>query len=451
MRASVIVVTVAMLLWGTFFIELGVFLGIGILLSLGVIYASVAKNFALDTIGILLLANVVYWIASGMAVGGLVPASFVNMKLYTGEGRIFISLIPLLALSFAAVHHWDFKTIVKQLYLIALASIGLYFIWLVTKTSLLSGAGHADEFHGFLSSHTGSGTFFGAFAVFFMIYTYERRSMWQFVVALLLLGPMFSSGSREALLGCMAAFAWYWGVKRKHPRIMVAIAIGMIAMIPIVSSMSNKTYSRTIGIVNWDTMEGIINQTKAGIRSDWQIGDWSPAEDTGNLESGDVTTLVRVMLWVYASKRFIDSPVFGMGWGRFNDQQMVMADVPGVGALGTGGNRIFSTGNAHNAYFQLASESGLIGLVLYLSLWLMLFMRCLQAEKVFKPFQTQRSYYVACQGLVIYILACALTGHALASPSVMVPVVTILGVGIAHYRTVIKRANAREVEVLLNA
>ena len=257
---------------------------------------------------------------------------------------------------------------------------------------------------------------------------------------------MFSSGSREALVGCMAALGWYWGIKRKHPKVMVAASLVILLMIPVTGSMSNKTYNRTIGMLSWETVDGIISQAKYGIGRDWQVGDWSPESDTDNLESGDVTTLVRIMLWVYASKRFVDSPLFGMGWGRFNDKSPVMVEVPILGTFMGNGEQVFSTANAHNSYFQLLSESGLVGLSMYLLMWLMIYLRCLKAEKIFTPFRTERSYYVACQGLVIYILVCALTGHALASPSVMVPVVTILGMGLAHYRNVVRIAPQQAAE-----
>lgn len=441
MRLTSAVLMVFTLMWGTFFIETGISLFIGLLVCLGVIYVSLAKNNPIDTVGVVVLANVIYWIAHGFIVDALDLSSFLDPKLYSGEGRIFLSLLPLFALCCCAFKIWDLKASVFTLYTVGIASIVIYVIWLGTGTTMLSGPGHADEFHGFLSSHTGSGTFFGALAVFFIIYTAERQRLLELMVALLLLGPMFSSGSREALVGAMAALGWYWGIKRKHPRIMVAVCLGALLMIPVVGSMSNKTYNRTVGLISWDTVDGIVDQAKVGINSDWQIGDWSPEEDTGNLESGDVTTLVRIMLWVYASKRFIDSPFVGMGWGRFNDTQLVMTEVPFMSTAAEG-NKLFSTANGHNSYFHVLAESGLFGLLLYMAVWVMIFTRSVKAERLFRPYQSIRSYYVACQGLVIYILICALTGHALASPSVMVPVVTILGIGLAFYRNAVKVAAA---------
>lgn len=439
MSGTYVRVMVGLMLWGVFSISLGIFFALGLLLCAASIYVSIARNLEIDTIGILVLANVAYWILSGFSVDALDIASFLNPKFYTGEGRILLSLVPLLALCFVSVGTQEFKGALKNILLIGFASMGIYLIWAVTHTPMLAGEGHADEFHGLLTSHTGSGTFFGCIAIFCILFNAERRSIIWLVVSLLLLAPMFSSGSREALVGSVAAMGWYWGLKRKHPRILAVVALIILILIPTAGTMSNKTYNRTFGMLSWETVESIVDQTKYGIQTDWAVGDWTPDGGTDNLESGDVTTLVRIMLWVYATKRFLDSPVFGMGWGRFNDQNLVMLEVEPVLAVAGEGEQVFSTSNAHNSYFQLLSESGILGVVLYLSLWITMYFRCYKAEKIFFPLQTERAYYVACQGLVVYILVCALTGHALASPSVMVPVVTIIGVGVAYFRTVIKR------------
>lgn len=438
-KSSLVNVTTGLLLWGVFFLELALPLALGLLLSASLIYVSIAKNLELDTIGMVLLGSIFYWIASAFAVDALDLSSFLNPRFYGGEGRIFISLMPLVALCFVAVGSRELLSTIRNLQLIAAAGLGLYLIWMVTGTSLLSGPGHSNEFHGFLSSHTGAGTFFGALAVFFIVFNAEKKSPILLLLSLLLLLPSLATASREAMVGSMAALAWYWGLKRRRPAVLIAVALGgLLLLLPLLGTMSDKTYNRTIGILDWSTIEGIGSQAKAGIRSDWVVGDWTAESSAENLQSGDVTTLVRIMLWVYASKRFVDSPLFGMGWGRFNDEDLFMLDGPPLLSVAAEGKKVFSTTSAHNSYFHLLAESGLIGITLYLAMWIMLYRRCAKAEDLFHPVRSVAAYYVACQGLIIYILVCGLTGHALASPSVMVPVVTIVGVGIAYYRTAVK-------------
>jgi hypothetical protein len=429
--------TALLLLWGVFFLELKVLLALGILLSVALILTSLAQQHRLDKIGVLVLANMLFWLASGFSVGAISLSSFVNPRFYEGDGRVFIALIPLLLFCITPVSIWEFKRIQKHILFISVSSILIYLFWLITHTPLLSGTGHLDEFHGFLTSHTGSGTFFGTFAAFMVAYAAEKRKPWLLVMSCLLLGPVFSSGSREAMLGVAAVLAWYWGLKRKHVKPLIAVAVLVLVALPFTSKMDNKSYNRNIAIFNAEQVEAVIRQTQAGIRSDWVMGDWTASSNNENLESGDVTSLVRIMLWVYATKRLIESPVFGMGWGRFNDLYLVMSNTR-LSSLAVGGQQVFSAASAHNSYFQLLAETGLIGFGLYFSVWIWIYLRSLKAEKLFKHIQSVRAYYVGCQALVVYILVCALTGHALASPSVMLPVVTILGVGLAFYRSSLK-------------
>jgi O-antigen ligase len=346
----------------------------------------------------------------------------------------------LLTLSFAVVDGAAFRATIKTLSAIAIATAVLYLISVLLNIPQLYGEGHPDEYHGLLASHTGAGTFFGCIAVFIILFVAEKRSRVLLLLSFLLLAPLIASASREALTGVLAAFAWYWGWKRKHPKVvptvMVVLAVSLLTLMLAADSMSSKTYNRTIGLLSLDMVESIADQTEIGIRSDW-----APGSGVEDLASGDVTSLSRIMMWVYATKRFLSSPIFGMGWGRFNDRELIMLDVSPILSVASGGEKIFSAGSAHNSYFHLLAESGLIGILLYLPMWLMLYLRCVRAESVFYPFQSMRSYYVACQGLIIYIVFCAFTGHALASPSVMIPVVTIVGVGIAHYRTILKVAH----------
>lgn len=444
-RFTLATATVFFLLWGAFFIELQVPLIIGLMMAVYSIGLALLGKLRMDKIGILLFANIAYWLISGFLVGAITPLDLVNMKLYNGDGRIFISLVPLLLLTVIGITEGDFRRIIKILLVIAVSSLAIYITWLGTHTTYLSGPGHADEFHGFLTSHTGSGTFFGAIATFTLIYGYEKRSWRITLLGIALLGPMYSSGSREALLAVMIMMAWYFVIRRPSPGIVLGGTLAFMLMVAIAPSvMSNKDYNRTFGLLSWNFVESMVNQAERGLRSDWQTGDWSPAgDDEENLESGDVTTLVRIQLWTYAAKRFFDSPLFGMGWGRFNDRNVILVDMPGVLTFAPGGTQTLSTSNAHNSYFHLASESGLIGLVMYISVWVWMYIRVHRGSKILHSFRNTRAYLVACEGLIVYALACALTGHALASPSVMIPVLCIVGTGIAYLRTVLRPAQMK--------
>jgi O-antigen ligase len=193
-------------------------------------------------------------------------------------------------------------------------------------------------------------------------------------------------------------------------------------------------------LISTDFVQSTLEQAEMGLHSDWAVGDWTTGgEDEENLEEGDVTSLVRILLWSYSIRKLIASPVFGLGWGRFNDTNLVLVGVPGIIDFAADGEQRLSTSNAHNSYFHVLAESGLLGLFLLLALWIILYRRFGRACRLLNDFAELRAYFVACQGLIVFALSCSLTGHALASPSIMIPVLTMLGAGIAFLRTNVKR------------
>jgi O-antigen ligase len=230
------------------------------------------------------------------------------------------------------------------------------------------------------------------------------------------------------------------------------MVVGGILFVTLPSFISQKTYERTYGLLSWSFVTSAIAQAERAIKSDWQTGDWTAETGTESLEEGDVTSLVRIQLWVYATKRFLASPLFGMGWGRFNDRNIHLIDAPPFLSVAARGGQVISPETAHNSYFHLAAESGIIGLVMYLSLWGIIYYRCQRAIQLMKSIDELRAFFIAAQALIVFILTCALTGHALGSPSVMLPTMVILGVAVSFLRGNLYRAeNVRLVPMARSA
>ena len=82
MQYRVITLNVFFLLWGTFFLELQIPLLLGLMLSINTIATCFFYKGAMDKIGILLLANIAYWVTSGFLVGSISWIDFLNIKLF---------------------------------------------------------------------------------------------------------------------------------------------------------------------------------------------------------------------------------------------------------------------------------------------------------------------------------------------------------------------------------
>ena len=156
--------------------------------------------------------------------------------------------------------------------------------------------------------------------------------------------------------------------------------------------------------------------------------------------------VIRVYLWKYAINLFQKSPLTGVGFARYNDTDLDYVGIPYVAQLATSGEAYYgsgirweseqkmtSTGNAHNSYLHILAETGLIGLVLFLILWIKMFMAVEPGPQT-SPDDFARAYAVGCQAMIICLAIGALAGHALGAPSGGILLTTMIGAWLAFKR-----------------
>jgi O-antigen ligase len=407
-----------------FLLKFGVVLALGLLLAVMVWYALVWRHLSMDKVGYLVILNYLYWIVSGFLVGALTLAIVASPSFYAGEGRIFVYYVPLLLFSVYAARRRDIGFITRFLVWTAMASLPLFMIWAVTGASFLAG-GKARNFFGFLTSHTGAGTFFATIFLFLVICGLEskRRPLTLLGVAMLL--PVFGSASREALVGLLVASGWYgWqNLKAKTVAYILLIAAIGVAALPVVAP---HTYNRTVSAMSPETVQAIENVV--------ETAQWEPGQAT-DLDPEQHNILIRFLYWKYSLKLTRESPLFGIGFGRWNDVDVQIERVGGdLVGLGLSGKRVTEVHHAHNSYLHVLSETGLLGLALLISLWVTLLRRVRRAIARHAASRDVSAYLKACEGIIVFALIAALFGHALASPSLGIPALTVVGIGISYDR-----------------
>lgn len=415
----------ALLIWGIFLLKLQLPIMLGLLAAvIGIVILLVTRKGRMDYIGGLVLLNFGYWLYSGLAIGSIAPLDLISIPFLNGEGRIFTSYFPLLLFSLAYVREYNLRALKNMILLMAMGSFVLYLLWMPTHAGFLSEGG-ADNFVGFLSSHTGSGTFFSFLAIFLIVYGYETRDWKAMAWGLLCLGPLFGSASREALLAFLVFGAWYMIKLRKWKIGAVSVLLLALAVssLPVIAP---HTWARTSGLFSMDLVDNIIDTAKTS--------EWEPGDGDIMLEGRQQNVLTRITFWTYALGRFAESPLVGIGFGRYNDTFLHFSGLEGLVYLATDGEKNLSVGNAHNSYIHLLCESGLIGLFLMLWLWIALYIRFGRAARTFKHLRLSLALFRACQGLVVFCMFAALTGHALGAPSLMIPVGTTFGIALAYHR-----------------
>ena len=413
-----------MFIISVYFMAFPVFLSFLFVILVGFLLLFLFKSSKVDSIVIILITNIIYWLISGWTSGGMVFENIFSPEFYNdGEGRIFLYYIPLLTLLLTPVSFWRrFQLTRKVSFLLALALF-------ITIHAMVTYSGSSD-FSGFLTHHSGAGTFIGALFSYLFFYGINVKSKRMVGLALLLLIPLVFSHSREAWIGCLLVFVWWYVVKKTFSlkkmfiyALFVPISMFLFSFTPAYESKVKPLMSSSV-----------LSIVPKLIQSD----DWVPDDGMKYFKEGN-NMLMRIRYFVYASKLFASSPFVGVGFARFNDTQAVSLSIPFF-AIITKGNRVSNVQHAHNSYLQFLAETGLLGLGLILWLWLAMYKRLEKYKRTFRYDTVLSSNFVAAQAVIVFVFGSALTGHAMAAPSLGFIALVLIGLSLCVGRSELKIA-----------
>lgn len=150
----------------------------------------------------------------------------------------------------------------------------------------------------------------------------------------------------------------------------------------------------------------------------------------------DLSALTRFSLWEKAITLFRNSPILGIGFGRYNDvlwnfDRVPLTGRPGIFAMYTMNNFAFNDTNAHSSYLHFLAETGIIGLILIISFWLTCFIIVFKGYRFTKDIFSKK-VYLSVLGCILTLFALSITENYMTAPTVMtcISVITSLAVGL---------------------
>ncbi len=87
--------------------------------------------------------------------------------------------------------------------------------------------------------------------------------------------------------------------------------------------------------------------------------------------------------WPRGLFAFLRSPIFGIGVGALNDFPLVLKE-DSLLQLNAGGNIIYDSSHAHHTYLHILGEQGIVGLFLFLMMWVH-FYRFIKELEIWTP------------------------------------------------------------------
>lgn len=150
----------------------------------------------------------------------------------------------------------------------------------------------------------------------------------------------------------------------------------------------------------------------------------------------DLSALTRISLWEKAIALFKNSPILGIGFGRYNDvlwgfNRIPLTGKPGIFAMYTASNFNFNDTNAHSSYLHFLAETGVIGLVLIISFWIVCFVIVFKGYR-FAEDNFSKAVYLSVLGSILTLFALSITENYMTAPTVMtcVSLITSLAIGL---------------------
>ncbi len=265
-------------------------------------------------------------------------------------------------------------------------------------------------FFGWYHAHNTAGGAYAIAVVMALAFAQESNLGWKqklfrrALVICCLIG-LLNTYSRGAWIGFVAGAAVILPIRKLGQTMKVALLIGVPAVLIVAMSSSMVARLDTFS----DPYEG--------------------------------TAAVRLDLWAEAWNDFANSPIVGMGYGRYNDIFEEFSGVRGILWVATKGIVISDDSHAHNSYLHFLAEGGILGLWVTMFVWW-----CAWKELSFfeSHFPRSQLYWLekAAKACLVVALVQALTEHIIGRGSVVLILDALLGMILAAARMEARTAKA---------
>lgn len=330
----------------------------------------------------------VYCVFSAMMTG-LGVSDIFGYQAIRYDANIFYSFLPFFVISSASVRLSEVDRWIRAISLFApIAYI----------------AAGAVEFPLF-ESHNGAGGYFMVLMAYALgRFVVDGPRGWRLPLILLFFALIVSDsrGSLVAVLGIFIAFKVFVRFPRAS-RIMVILSVlGTIIFLAYTYSLWRQN-----GSVYLYSYIG-FGQEVAGLG----LEDIFVGERPG-------TVLHRLLfLFPMAIDVFLHSPIFGVGFTRFDDYPFQYLDIIGLFSINVTNSVLHTNLHAHNSYLHILAEMGLVGISLF----------GLLIRGIFRVFRHDRRVGVPVCFMLGALLIASFTEHRFTTPSQAAPVFLMIGI-----------------------
>jgi len=392
-------------------------LSIIIVVFLGLIFFLYSRKITSYHYPVLLVLTLIYiYIIISYFFSGQYLSNFFSYNFLRTDGNFFFCYILFFALAipffdYKKVANYYFKFIFFVFSVFSLIGI-IEFLTGYTAYMIQDSTDRGKMFMGLNIAHNATGSIYALVSIFALIFFLEEKAkkikiLYSIVFLLCVTGLFLSKSTGSYIAFFVAAIFVLWMHFKSVKKFFLTLSVLIIISIPVL--WVTHAFERFIQIF----------QTKG-------------------------TAAVRLELWEKAWNLFSKSPVFGVGFGRFNDIVSVfhenLAGREGILSVFLHPRFYYGSDHAHNSYLQFLAETGIIGLGLLLFFWCLCFQIIFKALKLAKDDYSKKAFLAGLANIVVLFIL-SLTENYFSATTVMVAssMIVSLCIGLAWQESKIKR------------
>jgi len=344
--------------------------------------------------------------------------NFFSYQFLRYDGSFYFSYMLFFAL---AIPYFNYKKVANLYFKFifftfsAFSLIAIYMYLSKNFFTFFKHQGTGDTFTALNFAHNASGSAYAVVSIFLIVFLLKEQKnklkiLYAIMVVLCLVG-LFLTKSRGSYVGfAVGALVVIWFNFRSIKKFIISILVMIVISIPII--FVSDAFKRITQI--FDFKEGNIS--------------W------------------RFVLWERALYMFRQSPIFGIGFGRFNDIGFPSARLndfsferlhffggyPKIVSFFMNPNYDFSNAHAHNSYLQYLAETGIVGLGLLVFFWIFVFKKMLRAYNTVED-NFSKKIFLCSMGSIIALFTLAISENYFSAATVMMCISMVVSLSIGVY------------------
>lgn len=358
----------------------------------------------------ILLIIFIYFFLSYLFTGQKIVSLF-DLDFLRYDGNFFFCYVLFFALS---VPFFNYKKVSKFYFYFLFFSFSIFSIIGITEfytNAYVLTVQLTEQFAGKLYvalnfAHNATGSAYSIVCLFALIFFLRERKKSLKVLYLLILFlcivALFLTKSRGSWLGLIFGTIFVlWINYRSWKKLLITFSAMLLVSVPLI--FFTGIFQRILQIFNF---------------------------------SKTATTTIRLELWKKSWYLFSQSPLFGVGFARFNDIHNFsfnrLRGIYGFFAFYMDPVFIFDDANAHNSYLQFLAETGLLGFLLIILFWAICLVITIKAY--FRAANEYTARVLLCASAsIIALLALSFTENYMSATTVMIGISFIVPVSIGLY------------------